>query len=69
MTSFTANFPAALPLIAPFIARLRKHAAAPRRTAAAPATAPSDVWSLYRMASADSVSPEVAAALAARAAG
>ena len=67
MTTFTANFPASLPLIAPFIASIRKRFAAPSATAA-PAAADSGVWSLYRLASADSVSPAVAAALAARAA-
>jgi hypothetical protein len=69
MTTSLAHFPANLPLVAPFIASLRKGAAAPRLTtkAAASAAGPS-VWSLYRMASADSVSPKLAAALAARAA-
>lgn len=70
MTTFTANFPAGLPLIAPLIAFIRRAAAPSRRaaTVAAPAVVAS-VWSLYRMASADSVGPKVAAALAARATG
>jgi hypothetical protein len=60
MTTFTANFPAGLPLIASLIASIRA-------IAATPAAADSSVWSLYRLAGADSVSPAVAAALAARA--
>lgn len=68
--STSIAFPANLPLIATFIARFRKRVAAPRltATAASPAPAGSSVWSLYRLASADSVSPKLAAALAARAA-
>ena len=72
MTTSIAKFPAGLPLIAPFVAGIRKRVAAPRRagaTVSAPAAAQASVWSLYRMSSADSVSPKVAAALAARAAG
>lgn len=68
MTTSIAKFPAGLPLIAPLIAGIRKRAAAPRRAGASPAVAEASVWSLYRMSSADSVSPKVAAALAARAA-
>jgi hypothetical protein len=67
MTTFTSNFPA-LPLIAPIVALFRKRPDAPRATVAAPAAGNASVWSLYRMSAADSVSPKVAAALAARAA-
>ena len=70
MTTFTANFPASLPLIGRLTAMFRKRPAAPRATTAVAASsaANTSVWSLYRMSSADSVSPKVAAALAARAA-
>lgn len=69
MTTFTANFPASLPLIGRLTAMFRKRPGVSRiTTGAAPAAGNASVWSLYRMASADSVSPKVAAALAARAA-
>lgn len=68
MSTFTAHFPAGLPMLAPLFAVLRKCATAPSsRPLATAAAVPSGIWTLYRMAAAsDSVSPDVRAALAAR---